>query len=110
MRRVLVTGAASGIGAAVAARFRRDGDEVVGVDVAEGQGVQRCDVTSTAEVDALVDGLERLDVVANVAGVMQMGRVESITDEEWARVLDVDLTGPFRVIRAAVPLLRASRG
>jgi len=110
VRVALVTGAASGIGAAVAARFRADGYEVVGADVADGEGVRRCDVTSTAEVDALVGSLERLDVLANIAGIPQFGRVEDITDDEWQRVLDVDLTGPFRLTRAALPLLRVSRG
>jgi NAD(P)-dependent dehydrogenase (short-subunit alcohol dehydrogenase family) len=110
VRTVLVTGAASGIGAAVAARFRADGCAVVAVDVHPGDGVLACDVTSTADVDALIGGLDRLDVVANIAGIPQFGRVESITDDEWQRVLDVDLSGPFRVCRAALPLLRASRG
>lgn len=111
-RVVLVTGAASGIGAAVAARFAADGDEVVGVDLVDdpADGVRRCDVTSTAEIAAVLGSLERLDVVANVAGIAQFGAVGSITDEEWSRVLDVDLTGPFKVCRAALPLLRAARG
>lgn len=109
-RTVLVTGAGSGIGAAVAARFRADGERVVAVDVRAGDGVERCDVTVTADVEAAVSALARLDVVANVAGIPQMGRVEAITDEEWERVLAVDLTGAFKVCRAAVPLLRASRG
>jgi meso-butanediol dehydrogenase/(S,S)-butanediol dehydrogenase/diacetyl reductase len=106
----LVTGAASGIGAAVAARLRTDGVEVIGVDIAPAEGVQRCDVTSTTEVDALVGGLDRLDILANIAGVAQFGRAEAITDEEWERIVAVDLTGPFKVIRSAIPLLRASRG
>lgn len=108
----LVTGAASGIGAAVAARFTADGYSVVGVDVAPvaGSDVLACDVTSSAAVDAVLAGLDRLDVVANVAGIPQFGRAESITDDEWRRVLDVDLTGAFWVCRAAIPLLRASHG
>jgi meso-butanediol dehydrogenase/(S,S)-butanediol dehydrogenase/diacetyl reductase len=106
----LVTGAASGIGAAVARRLRADGHEVVAVDIAEADGVARCDVTSTAEVDAVVGGLGRLDIVANIAGIPQFGRAEAITDEVWERVLAVDLTGPFKVARAAIPKLRESRG
>ena len=49
-------------------------------------------------------------MVANVAGIAQIGRVEDITDDEWHRVLDVNLTGPFLVCRAALPHLRATRG
>jgi NAD(P)-dependent dehydrogenase (short-subunit alcohol dehydrogenase family) len=105
-----VTGAASGIGAAVATRLRGEGYDVVGVDIAPADGVLRCDVTSTVEVDAVVAGLDQIDVVANVAGIPQFGRAEAISDEEWDRVLAVDLTGPFKVARAAIPLLRRSRG
>jgi NAD(P)-dependent dehydrogenase (short-subunit alcohol dehydrogenase family) len=106
----LVTGAASGIGAAVATRLAREGFAVVGEDRTSTAGVRRCDVTSTAEVEAIVADLDRLDVVANVAGIPQFGRAETITDDEWDRVLAVDLTGPFKVVRAALPLLKASRG
>ncbi len=106
----LVTGAASGIGAAVAGRLRADGYEVIGLDIAAASDVRRCDVTSTEDVEAAVGELDQLDVVANVAGIPQFGRVETITDDEWARVLSVDLTGPFKVVRAAVPLLKRSRG
>ena len=105
-----MTGAASGIGAAVARRFADDGYSVVGVDVVAAEGVVECDVTSSAAVDAVLAGLERLDVVANIAGIPQFGRAEAITDDEWRRVVEVDLTGPFWVCRAALPLLRASRG
>ena len=109
-RVVLVTGAASGIGRAVADAFEALGDEVVGVDVAAADGVVRCDVTSTSDVERVVASMTRLDVLANVAGIPQFGPFESITDEEWNRVLDVDLTGAFRFCRAALPLLRESRG
>lgn len=110
MTTALVTGAASGIGAAVAARFRADGVTVVGLDVTPGDDVIQCDVTSSGAVEEVIAGLDDLDVVANVAGIPQFGRVEQITDDEWERVLAVDLSGPFKVIRAAAPLLKRSRG
>lgn len=117
-RVVLVTGAASGIGRATVERFLGQGDVVAGLDlrdgVPEGASAHWCDVTDTASVEAAVAEVVaahgRLDVVANVAGIPQFGHVEAITDDEWSRVLDVDLTGPFRVIRAALPHLRATRG
>jgi NAD(P)-dependent dehydrogenase (short-subunit alcohol dehydrogenase family) len=117
-RVAFVTGVASGIGRAVAERFLADGDTVVGFDLrAEGPGgieVVAGDVTDRAQVDAavarVVDAHGRLDVVANVAGIAQMGRVEEISDDEWQRVLAVNLTGPFLVCRAAAPHLKEAGG
>ena len=118
IRVAFVTGAASGIGRAVAERLRADGAAVVGFDRRpegpDGVDVVEGDVTDRAAVDAalahVVDRHGRLDVVVNVAGVPQIGRVEDITDDEWRHVLDVNLTGPFLVCRAALPHLRATKG
>jgi meso-butanediol dehydrogenase / (S,S)-butanediol dehydrogenase / diacetyl reductase len=117
-RVALVTGVASGIGRAVAERLVADGATVVGLDLrAEGpDGVEvvAADVTDRAAVDAVVAHAVaahgRLDVVANVAGIPQFGRVDDLSDAEWQRQLDVNLTGPFTVCRAALPYLRATRG
>jgi meso-butanediol dehydrogenase / (S,S)-butanediol dehydrogenase / diacetyl reductase len=118
IRVALVTGAASGIGWAVAERLRDDGAAVVGFDLRDRgpDGVEMVagDFTDRAAVDAAVAhavaAKGRLDVVANVAGVPQFGRVDDIDDDEWARSLAVNLTGPFTVCRAALPHLRATRG
>ena len=117
-RVALVTGAASGIGWAVAERLRDDGAAVVGFDLRnrgpDGVEMVAGDVTDRAAVDAAVAhavaAQGRLDVVANVAGIPQFGRVDDIDDEEWARSLAVNLTGPFTVCRAALPHLRVTRG
>jgi meso-butanediol dehydrogenase/(S,S)-butanediol dehydrogenase/diacetyl reductase len=117
-RVALVTGVASGIGRAVAERLVADGATVVGLDLrAEGpDGVEVVagDVSDRAAVDAVVAHVVaahgRLDVVANVAGIPQFGRVDDLSDAEWQRQLDVNLTGPFTVCRAALPHLRATRG
>ena len=113
-----VTGAASGIGWAVAEQLVAEGAIVAGVDLggAVPAGVVSvvCDVTDTGAVAAalaeVVSAHGRLDVVANVAGIPQFGRVDEVTDAEWSLQLDVNLSGPFRVCRAALPALRASRG
>jgi meso-butanediol dehydrogenase / (S,S)-butanediol dehydrogenase / diacetyl reductase len=117
-RVALVTGVASGIGRAVAERLVADGATVVGLDLRaegpDGVEVMAADVTDRAAVDAVVAHAVaahgRLDVVANVAGIPQFGRVDDLSDAEWQRQLDVNLTGPFTVCRAALPHLRATRG
>jgi NAD(P)-dependent dehydrogenase (short-subunit alcohol dehydrogenase family) len=117
-RVAFVTGVASGIGHAVAERLRDDGATVVGFDLrAEGPAgveVVAGDVTDRAAVEAAiahaVQAHGRLDVLANVAGVPQFGRVDELGDDEWQRSLDVNLTGPFLACRTALPHLRASRG
>ncbi len=117
-RVVLVTGATSGIGFATAERFAADGATVVGVDLRpgtpEGIAFLECDVTDAAAVDATVAEVVarhgRLDVLANVAGVPQFGHFSDIDDATWRRTLDVNLTGPFHTIRAALPHLRAVKG
>lgn len=116
-RVVVVTGAASGIGHATAARFAAAGDRVFGLDVKDTvpDGVEylACDMADPGAIRAAVEEIGhhgRLDVLANVAGVVQFGRVETITEEEWDRVQAIDLKGPFLLIQAALPLLRACTG
>lgn len=116
-RVVVVTGAASGIGHATAELFRDAGETVYALDVAatvpDGVTYVECDVADRASVDAAVATCAangRIDVLANVAGVVQFGRFETITDAEWDRVHAVDLKGPFMLIRAALPHLRACGG
>jgi NAD(P)-dependent dehydrogenase (short-subunit alcohol dehydrogenase family) len=110
----LVTGAASGIGAATAALLEREGATVVRLDVQDGEGVRHCDVSDRASVRAAVaaavEELGGLDVVANVAGVVRFGRFEHLTPEDWELQLDVNLTGPFHVVQAALPSLLERRG
>ena len=113
-KRIFVTGAAAGIGEATAQLFRQEGAQVVGVDVAEAEGVAYCDVTNpdsvSAAMDAAIDELGGLDVLANVAGVNWFSKIDDITLELWNRHLAVNLTGPMLVTQAALPHLRASTG
>jgi NAD(P)-dependent dehydrogenase (short-subunit alcohol dehydrogenase family) len=116
-RIVVVTGAASGIGHATAELFRDLGDTVYGLDinptVPDGVTYVECNVGSKESVDAAIARCAehgRIDVLANVAGIVQFGRFEGITEEEWDRVHAVDLKGPFFVMQAALPHLRAVKG
>jgi NAD(P)-dependent dehydrogenase (short-subunit alcohol dehydrogenase family) len=118
--RALVTGGASGIGLAVAATFAAAGAAVVVLDVAPVRpdelpaelGYVTADITDDAAVraavGAAVESLGGLDILVNNAGVGAQGTVEDATDDEWHRVLDVNVVGTARVSRAAWPALRAS--
>jgi NAD(P)-dependent dehydrogenase (short-subunit alcohol dehydrogenase family) len=112
-----VTGGASGIGAAVARRLLADGARVAVLDLdvsnaPEGTLAVTTDVTDDASVRAAVDRVlaewERLDVLVNNAGIGAQGTVADNPDDEWHRVLDVNLLGVVRTSRAALPALRRS--
>jgi len=103
-RVALVTGGASGIGAATVERLRAGGAEVHIFDLANGD-----DVRDPAQVDAAVARLSRLDILVCAAGVAgDSVHTEEITDEEWARVLSINLDGVFYANRAAVPKMKAA--
>jgi NAD(P)-dependent dehydrogenase (short-subunit alcohol dehydrogenase family) len=101
----LVTGGASGIGAATAALLQRQGHTVVAADVATGAGIEPLDVTDESAVDDLVARIVaehgRLDLAANVAGVP--GAYAELTDsttEGWRRTMAVNLDGTYFCLRA----------
>ena len=111
MSRAIVTGGASGIGAAVVSQLRERGFDVVVLDRDESDGVQ-VDVADAAGVEAAVQEaaarLGGIDVVINNAGVGAAGTVADNSDEEWHRVFDINVVGMVRVSRAALPYLRES--
>jgi NAD(P)-dependent dehydrogenase (short-subunit alcohol dehydrogenase family) len=113
----VVTGGASGIGAATAALLLDRGARVAVLDrdrdgVPDGVLAVRCDVAAADQVDdAVASVAERfggIDVVVNNAGIGAVGDVAANDDTEWARVLDINVTGIARVTRAALPHLRRS--
>jgi 3-hydroxybutyrate dehydrogenase len=110
-RAALVTGAASGIGAAIARRLERDGWSVLTVDV-RGDVDFRADLTSReangAAVEAAVGRFGRLDAVIPNAGFQHVAPIDEFSEDRWDAVIALLLTSPFLLARYAWPHLRAS--
>ncbi|WP_293698928.1 SDR family oxidoreductase [uncultured Agrococcus sp.] len=114
--KAIVTGGASGIGAAVARELTARGARVAVLDLLT-DGAEhpafRCDIGDSASTDAAVAAaaaaLGGIDVVVNNAGMGAAGDIAANDDAEWARVLNVNVTGIARVTRAALEHLRRSQ-
>lgn len=121
-RRMLVTGGAKGIGKAAALRFLAGGAQVACLDMDEAALAElepgflalNGDVTDTASVEEAVAKaaarLGGLDGIVNSAGVDLQSSLEDMTDAAWERLIAVNLTGPMKVCRAALPFLKAAGG
>ena len=103
MTRALITGGASGLGAAAADRLRRDGIEVITVDRADG-AEHRVDITDTAAVEALAAEIGPVDILINSAGIVgpNVALIDSRLDD-WRRTLEVNVLGTVTMMRAFVP-------
>ncbi len=124
---VAITGAGGGIGRAVALAFAAEGAGVVAADLADssdavaeavrharGRAVAvRADVSRSADMRALVERAVRefgaLDVLVTCAGLGTAGLLSEQDEQEWTRVIDVNLNGTYRAIRAALPQMMEQR-
>jgi NAD(P)-dependent dehydrogenase (short-subunit alcohol dehydrogenase family) len=116
-RIALVTGGAQGIGRAIADGLEREGATVVVADLEPPEGGIRADVSSEADVEAMVrETVERyggVDILVNNAGLyasLPMRPFDQIPLEEWRQVMDVNVASMFLTCRAAVPVMRGRGG
>jgi NAD(P)-dependent dehydrogenase (short-subunit alcohol dehydrogenase family) len=128
-KNVLITGAAAGIGRAAAVRIASEGGYVFCVDVSEAGLVETvrlveesggragwalCDVGDLDSVRSAVNlsvaTMGSLHVLVNVAGVIKMQNFERSTDENWHRIIGINLTGTYWMCREALPHLLATKG
>ncbi|ALS56736.1 SDR family oxidoreductase [Rathayibacter toxicus] len=117
--RVLITGGASGLGAAVAAAVTEAGGTPIVLDrdvssVAEGVAAYRVDVAQTRDAEQAVAQIAHehggLEAVVTAAGIDRCGRLTDVAAQEWERVIAVNLLGTAAVVRAALPFLVATHG
>lgn len=114
----VVTGAGSGIGLAAAQHFHDNGAKVYGLDLQEGSMSPyahfiACDIGDPASVNSAFADLAKqtqvIDILANNAGIGATGTVEDASEEDWHKVLNINVVGTSRVSAAAMPLLRKSK-
>lgn len=109
-KRVLVTGAASGVGKATAALFACEGADVVAFDRTAGAGIIEIDLTDSARTADLVREHGPFDVVLNIAGMVKLEHLADVSLASWQRQIDVNLTAPFVISQAALPGLLERKG
>lgn len=129
-KRVIVTGGASGIGKATVERFLEEGARVAIVDVSEKNGNRAVeemkkkghspvllvgDVTNSLDVRRMVKlalaRLRRIDVLFNNAGILVEGTVEQVSEEDWDRIMAVNVKGVFLMTKEVIPImLRQKKG
>ncbi len=121
-RRIVITGAASGMGRDIARLFAQEGAKLALLDRNEaGVGevaaelsvtAYGCDVSDRAQVDSVVAKagavLGGIDGVVNAAGILVTKVFDELDPESWDRMLAINLTGPYNIVRAALPMLRVA--
>lgn len=123
-KKALVTGAAAGIGRAIALELAKEGADLFLIDIsqenleavareARGHGVEVitvvCDLSESAQISAAVECLRSkwgvLNILVNNAGIAYYGHTHSMTSEQWHRIMSVNLLAPIQLVRELLPIL-----
>ena len=120
---VLVTGAGSGIGRSTALRMDAEGAILIIIDINEDELIKTksmlknkestakvLDISTIADVKKFFKGLNKLDALINVAGILRFDNSHEVQIDDWNKILDVNLTGTFFMCSYALPLLLKSKG
>ena len=124
-KRAVITGGGSGIGKAIAQLFARQGAHVHVVDLNDAACLQvvreireeagrvsshACDVARQADVEALMAAIGPFDILVNNAGIAHIGKADTTSEEDFDRVMSVNVKGVYNCLHAAIPQLRANGG
>jgi meso-butanediol dehydrogenase/(S,S)-butanediol dehydrogenase/diacetyl reductase len=120
---VLVTGAGSGIGRSTALRMDAEGAILIIIDINEDEIIKTksmlknkkstakvLDISNLADVKKYFKGLNKLDALINVAGILRFDNSHEVQIDDWEKILNVNLTGTFFMCSYALPLLLKSKG
>ena len=112
----LITAAGQGIGRATTQRFVSEGAQVIATDVNEnalenlqGCEVQKLDVTDQSEIEHLVGGLERIDILFNCAGYVHNGTILDCSAEDWDFSFNLNVRSMFQTVKAVLPKMLANQ-
>ena len=128
MKKILITGAASGLGRAIANKFANEGWMILAVDIQDEQGKEfvnelnasgkkgeyyHCDIGHKQSFDQLYEAIsakhDSIDILVNNAGIASAGTLESTTEDEWKRLIDLDLLSVIYGTKALLPLIHKSK-
>ena len=124
-KKAVVTGGGSGIGKAIAMLFAQRGAQVHLLDISEAAGAQvardireeggqatahGCDITHQADVHACLDAIGPLGILVNNAGIAHVGKACNTAEEDFDRVMSVNVKGAYNCLHAAIPLLKKNGG
>lgn len=115
---VWVTGAAQGIGAAIARSFQAEGAHVIGIDRAFPEGVAHITTAITLDVTAADDVRQQsaqlladygLDILVNAAGILRTGAIEQLSEDDWHACIDTNAGGVYRILHHTMAHFKAQK-